>query len=33
MLSFPPHGGTAGVAGPWINLIGWLDDKSSRDEK
>jgi hypothetical protein len=26
LLSFPPHDETRGV-GPWINLIGWLDDK------
>jgi hypothetical protein len=27
LLSFPPHDETRGVGGPWINLIGWLEDK------
>jgi hypothetical protein len=26
LLSFPPHDETRGVS-PWINLIGWLEDK------
>jgi hypothetical protein len=27
LLSFPPHDETRGVGGPWIHLIGWLEDK------
>ena len=27
LLSFPPRDETRGAGGPWINLIGWLEDK------
>ena len=27
LLSFPPLNETSGVGGPWVNLIGWLEDK------
>jgi hypothetical protein len=27
LISFPPYDETHNAGGPWINLIGWLDDK------